>query len=123
PQPSHLTHSQRRVGLYPVRLGADQRMEQRALTIQRREGTGRSVAKRLRRTGRVPGILYGGPAAVPITTDPRDVLRLIHGHEGSTQLLTLTFDGSTESRMALIRDMQFDPVSEALVHVDLQEVG
>lgn len=98
-------------------------MEQRQLTIQRREGTGKSVAKRLRRSGKVPAILYGGAAAVPITVDPRDVLRLIHGHEGSTQLLTLGFDGSSESRMAIIRDMQFDPVSESLVHVDLQEVA
>ena len=98
-------------------------MEQRGLTIERREGTGKSVAKRLRRDGKVPAILYGGSAAVPITVSPRDVLRLIHGHEGSTRLLTLTFDGSRESRMAIIRDMQFDPVSESLLHVDLQEVA
>jgi large subunit ribosomal protein L25 len=98
-------------------------MEHAELIIQRREGTGKAVAKRLRRSGRVPAILYGGPTAVPITVDPRDVLRLIHGHEGSTRLLTLTFDGGGERRMAIIRAIQFDPVSESLVHVDLQEVA
>jgi large subunit ribosomal protein L25 len=48
---------------------------------------------------------------------------LIHGHEGSTRLLKVAFPGSSESKMAIIRDMQFDPVSENLIHVDLQEVA
>ena len=51
------------------------------------------------------------------------MLRLIHGHEGSTRLLKVAFPGSSESKMAIIRDMQFDPVSENLIHVDLQEVA
>jgi large subunit ribosomal protein L25 len=98
-------------------------MEQRELTVQRRQGTGKSVAKRLRRTGQVPAIVYGGASPVPVTVDPKDVLRIIHGHEGSTQLLSLRFAGDGGSKVAIIRDMQFDPVTEALMHVDLQEVA
>jgi large subunit ribosomal protein L25 len=101
-------------------------MEMQELTIQRREGTGKQVAKRLRREGRVPAILYGGARPEPVTVDPRAVLRMLHGHAGSTQLLTLKFDGGGDgqgTRMAIIRDLQFDPVSEALLHVDLQEVS
>jgi large subunit ribosomal protein L25 len=98
-------------------------MDMRELTIQKREGTGKAVAKRLRRAGRIPAILYGRKSPVNITVDPRDVFRLIHGHEGSTQLLKLSFAGSGESRMAIIRDLQFHPVSEDLIHVDLQEVA
>ncbi len=97
-------------------------MQTQALTVKRREGTGKQVAKRLRRNGIVPGILYGGAAPEPVAIDPRAVLRIIHGHEGSTQLLALTFEGDTGSRMAIIRDLQFDPVTERLLHVDLQEV-
>jgi large subunit ribosomal protein L25 len=92
------------------------------LTIKRREGTGKQVAKRLRREGVVPAVLYGGANPVAITVDPKTVLRIIHGHEGSTQLLNLTFEGDDGARMAIIRDLQFDPVSERLLHVDLQEV-
>jgi large subunit ribosomal protein L25 len=92
------------------------------LTIKRREGTGKQVAKRLRREGVVPGVLYGGAKPEPVTVDPKSVLRIIHGHEGSTQLLNLTFEGDAGTRMAIIRDLQFDPVSERLLHVDLQEV-
>src|SRR5439155_371931 len=92
------------------------------LTITRREGTGKQLAKRLRRNGVVPAVLYGGAKPETVAVDPRAVLRIIHGHEGSTQLLTLKFEGDSGSRMAIIRDLQFDPVSESLLHVDLQEV-
>jgi large subunit ribosomal protein L25 len=92
------------------------------LTIKQRGVTGKQVAKRLRRAGAVPAVLYGGARPEPISVDPKAVLRIIHGHEGSTQLLSLTFEDGAGSRMAIIRDLQFDPVSERLLHVDLQEV-
>ena len=98
-------------------------MEIRELTVMPREGVGKSVARRLRRSGKTPGILYGGAAPVNIAVDPREVFRIIHGHEGSTQLLRVTFAGSKDSRMVILRDLQVDPVSEDLVHVDLQEVN
>ena len=99
-------------------------MEMQELTITRRDGTGKQAAKRLRREGRVPGIIYGGQAPEPVTVDPKAVLRIIHGHEGTTQLLTLKSDGNGAGvRMAVIRELQFDPVSEQLLHVDLQEVS
>src|SRR5262252_3081451 len=98
-------------------------MEMRQLTIQKREGTGKGPVGRLRRAGQIPAILYGGAEPVNIAVSPQDIYRLTHGHEGSTQLLRVSFAGSDESRMAIIRDMQYDPVSEGLVHVDLQEVA
>ena len=100
-------------------------MAMQELTIKRREATGKQVAKRLRRAGAVPAVLYGGAKTEPITLDPKAVLRMIHGREGTTQLLALRFDGETSggARMAIIRDLQFDPVSEDLLHVDLQEVA
>ncbi|MGH7323273.1 MAG: 50S ribosomal protein L25 [Candidatus Rokuibacteriota bacterium] len=97
-------------------------MQTQELTIRRREGIGKEVAKRLRRGGVVPAVVYGGAKAEPVTVDPRAVLRIIAGHEGSTQLLALRFEGEAATRMAIIRAMQFDPVSETLLHVDLQEV-
>ncbi len=97
-------------------------MQTQELTVRRREGTGKEVAKRLRRSGVIPAVLYGGAKAEAVTMDPRAVLRIIAGHEGSTQLLALRFEGETGTRMAIIRAMQFDPVSETLLHVDLQEV-
>jgi len=95
------------------------------LTIKRRDGSGKGFAKRLRREGAVPAVLYDGKKAESVTVDPKAVLRMIHGHEGTTQLLTLRFDGDhgNGTRLAIIRDLQFDPVTELLLHVDLQEVA
>ena len=100
-------------------------MQMQELTVTPRDGKGKQAAKRLRREGRIPAILYGGSAPQTISIDPKSVLKMIHGHEGSTQLLSLKFDGGhgAGTRMAIIRDMQFDPVSEDLLHVDLQEVS
>jgi large subunit ribosomal protein L25 len=98
-------------------------MPMQELTIQRREGTGKQIAKRLRRAGVVPAILYGGPKTEPVTVDPKAVLRMLVGHAGTTQLLTLKMDGEGGNRLAIIRAMQFDPVTEDLLHVDLQEVS
>ena len=98
-------------------------MQMQPLTIKARDGRGKEQAKRLRRAGIVPAVLYGGAQPENIAVDPKAVLRIIHGHEGSTQLLTLTTENRSGSRMAIIRDLQFDPVSEALLHVDLQEVS
>ncbi len=98
-------------------------MEMRELTIRKREGTGKGPAKRLRRAGQAPAILYGGAGPVNVAVDPRDIFRIIHGREGSTHLLKVTLEGTAGTKMVIIRDMQLDPVSEDLVHVDLQEVA
>ena len=98
-------------------------MQRQELTIQRREGTGKQAAKRLRRQGVVPGILYGGATTEPVSVDPKAVLKMLAGHAGTTQLLSLKTEGDGSSRLAIIRAMQFDPVSERLLHVDLQEVS
>jgi len=95
------------------------------LTIKRRDGSGKGFAKRLRREGAVPAVLYDGKKAESVTVDPKTVLRMIHGREGTTQLLTLRFDGENGNgtRLAIIRELQFDPVTDLLLHVDLQEVA
>jgi large subunit ribosomal protein L25 len=98
-------------------------MDMQTLTIEKRDGTGKGPARRLRRAGRVPAVLYGTATPLNVAVDPNDVYRLLHGHEGSTRLLEVSFKGETSTRMAIIRDMQFDPVSEDLIHVDLQEVA
>jgi len=98
-------------------------MQMQELTIKRREGTGKQLAKRLRREGAVPAIVYGGAKNETVAVDPKAVLRMLVGHGRTTQLLTIKVDGEPGSRMAIIRAMQFDPLSENLLHVDLQEVS
>ena len=73
-------------------------MQMQELTIKRREGTGKQLAKRLRREGAVPAIVYGGATNETVTVDPKAVLRMLVGHGRTTQLLTLKFDGESGSR-------------------------
>ena len=99
-------------------------MQMQELTVKLRETSGKGAARRTRRAGAVPAVLYGGETPRSLIVDPKAVLRVIHGHEGTTQLLTLRFEGDgADTRMAVLRELQFDPVSERLLHVDLQEVS
>jgi large subunit ribosomal protein L25 len=98
-------------------------MPMQELIIKRREGTGKQLAKRLRREGVVPAIVYGGAKNETVTVDPKAVLKMLVGHGRTTQLLTIKVDGEAGSRMAIIRAMQFHPMTENLLHVDLQEVS
>jgi large subunit ribosomal protein L25 len=98
-------------------------MQMQELTVKRRDATGKGVARRIRRDGGVPAILYGGETPQPLVVDAKAVMKTVAGHGGTTQLLTLRFDGDGGSRMAVLRELQFDPVTEDLLHVDLQEVS
>lgn len=98
-------------------------MELREIEIHRRTDTGKQVAKRLRNRGLIPGVLYGARPAAPIAVSPKAILTATHGHAGGTQLLKLKFADDGETRTAIIRALQIDPVSEGLLHVDLQEVA
>jgi large subunit ribosomal protein L25 len=98
-------------------------MEIRELTVERREARGKAAAKRLRRQGRVPAILYGAVSEpLALSVAPKDVQRVLHAHAGGGVLVNVRVSGETEARTAVVRDLQFDPVRETLVHVDFQAV-
>lgn len=100
-------------------------MEIREMHVERRQGIGKGQAKRLRRSGVVPAILYGARTEpVPLTIAPRELQRVLGAHTGGGVLVSLRFpDEQGETRTAIIRDLQYDPVRETLLHVDLQAVS
>jgi large subunit ribosomal protein L25 len=98
-------------------------MEIRELTVERRDTAGKGAAKRLRRQGRVPAILYGARTEpLPLSVAPKDLQRVLHARAGGSVLVSLRLPGENEGRAAVVRDLQFDPVREVLMHVDLQAV-
>lgn len=98
-------------------------MNIRELSVQRREGIGKGAVRRLRRQGLIPAILYGARTEpLPLSLSPTDVQRTLHARAGGGVLVNLRLPGETEPRTAVVRDLQFDPVRETLLHVDLQAV-
>lgn len=96
-------------------------MEQQTLAVEARTLKGKSAAKKLRATGKVPGVLYGVGAAQDLTLDPRVVTNLLLGEGGTTNIFVLKGNG-LDGRKAMLKDWQVDPLSRRLVHVDLFEV-
>ena len=73
---------------------------------------------KLRRTGKVPGILYGGgKAATPLTFDRRALVKVVHS---GGRVVVLKLDG--KEAQALIKALQYDALGEELLHVDFNEL-
>jgi large subunit ribosomal protein L25 len=89
------------------------------LTVNRREPGGSRAARRLRRTGCVPGVLYGGGAdPVSFQVDARD-LRLALQHRGAVLNLCVDDDNPTP---VVVKELTRHPVSGDAVHIDLLRV-
>jgi large subunit ribosomal protein L25 len=90
-----------------------------SLTVARREPAGSRAARRLRRTGCIPGIVYGvGAEPVPFQVDVR-ALRLALAHSGA--VLNLSVDGQSPAPV-VVKELVRHPVSGEAVHIDLLRV-
>lgn len=97
-------------------------MEAVALNAQSRSELKRSRVKKLRATGVVPGVLYGGsedPKSLSVSAKEFDNLMK---HSASENILVdLTVDGGTH--LAMVQEVQHHPLSGDVLHVDFREVG
>lgn len=97
--------------------------EQFHIDVQTREATGKNNNRRLRAAGKIPAILYGaGHDTVPIVLDSKKVHELFRGGATENTIFLLKRAESDQERHARIREMQVDPVSREIVHVDFQRV-
>src|ERR1051326_9028629 len=88
-----------------------------------RDSFGKNEARRTRRGGLVPGVLYGeGKDATPISVEPRALLRILHSDSGANTLISLKLAGGGDTRV-LVKDFQLDPVSHQLLHADFYRVA
>lgn len=95
-------------------------METVEINIRRREGRGSGKAGRLRRTGVIPGVLYGGGNENAISVE---VDQLVFDHKiasrGSSQIYILQSDDQQlGGQMALVRDLQLEPIKGKPLHID-----
>ncbi len=95
------------------------------LAVTVRENSGKGAARQLRRSGKVPGVLYGQGECLLLTIEPEPLVKILKSQAGSTALITLTVNGakSKPKRTALLRDFQVDPVEGHVLHADLFEIS
>jgi len=89
-----------------------------------RETFGKNEARRTRRQGKVPAVLYGGDRrqATPIAVDPRALLKILHSESGANTLISLKLDGGGDARV-LVKDFQLDPITHHVLHADFYRVA
>ncbi len=94
------------------------------LEAKTRDSFGKNEARRTRRHGLVPGVLYGGDGAkaTPISVDPRALLKILHSEAGANTLISLKLAGSGDARV-LVKEYQLDPVTHQLLHADFYRVA
>jgi large subunit ribosomal protein L25 len=93
-----------------------------SLKGQRREGLGKGGARKARAAGQIPGVLYGhGEDPVPVAVGTRDFQLALHHHEGGNAIVNLALAGGEHT--ALIRDVQYDPINHAILHLDFQRIS
>ena len=88
-----------------------------------REERGKGHARRTRRTGLIPAVLYGGKnEAVTMTVNARQLARILRSETGHNTIFTVQIGGRKDEK-AMVKDWQADPVSGSLLHVDLLRVA
>ncbi|HEX2495210.1 MAG TPA: 50S ribosomal protein L25 [Gaiellaceae bacterium] len=93
------------------------------LEVQQREKRGSADARRLRREGLIPGVLYGrGKSPHSFSVHERELRRALTGPAGLHAILDVVLDGQKTSHASILKDYQQDIISGRLAHVDLQEV-
>ena len=89
-----------------------------------REETGRSATRRLRRAGKLPGIIYGGGKPdLAITMDYNTVSKLLNEELFHTSILQVNVKGSRGKNSVLIKDSQWDPIMDTATHLDFFRVS
>lgn len=97
-------------------------MEQIIVEASPRETRGKNAARRVRATGQVPGVLYGGkggPQAIEVNA--KQVSAILRSAAGHNTILTVKTKDAQHS--AILKDWQVDPVKGTLIHVDLLRVA
>jgi len=96
-------------------------MEKFVLEVEKREKAGKGVARSLRRAGKTPGVLYRAGKAESIQLPSKELTIFINKTAGEMVLVHLNF--GAETRQAIVKDFQIDPVSGQVLHVDFQEIA
>jgi large subunit ribosomal protein L25 len=87
-----------------------------------REDRGKNSARRMRRTGNVPAVLYGGrQEAVTVSVNAKQLGMILRSESGHNTIFKVKLPGGEHT--AIVKDWQVDPVAGSLLHVDLLRIA
>src|SRR4029077_7426266 len=97
-------------------------LETNVLEAQARKPGTKNEARRVRRDGKIPAVVYGaGKDWLPISVDPRVVSRILNSETGHNSIFDLALNG--EKTKAMIVDWQYEPIKGRLLHIDLKRIA
>jgi large subunit ribosomal protein L25 len=91
------------------------------ITAESRDSRGKNEARRLRAKGFMPAVVYGGSTGpLPVAVSPKELTRILNSKTGHNTIFNVNVgDGDTP---VMIVDWQYDPIKNALLHVDLKRI-
>jgi large subunit ribosomal protein L25 len=96
--------------------------ENNVLEAQPRTPGNKNAARRVRRDGKIPAVVYGaGKDSLPVAVDPRHVLRILNSETGHNTIFDLALDH--DKSKAMIVDWQYEPIKGKLLHIDLKRIA
>jgi large subunit ribosomal protein L25 len=92
-----------------------------------RDSFGKNEARRTRRDGKVPAVVYGGstdgtPTATAIAVEPKALLKILHSESGANTLISLKLAGAGDTKV-LVKHFQLDPLTHQVLHADFYRVA
>lgn len=97
-------------------------MSEMTIDVQKRERVGKGGNREARRNGLIPGVVYGGGKdSVPIQLDRKSFVEMMKKSDSENPIFLLKL-GTGQERHAILREIQKDPVSRMVIHLDFQRV-
>ena len=96
-------------------------MQAKVLEAELRTETGKNASRRLRSKGLIPAVIYSHGKAEDIQIDSKEFSKLFKGRISESVLFNLKISNK-EEQMAFVKDIQFDSVTDSVVHLDLYKV-
>lgn len=91
------------------------------IKAEKRENFGKNVSRRMRIKGKIPVILYGPDIVnVPLTLEKKDIFMILKSESGENTVFKVSFD--SETRNAMIKEIQKDPVTDEILHADIIQI-
>jgi large subunit ribosomal protein L25 len=93
------------------------------LSVEKRATRGKNEARRSRAVGRIPAVVYGaGKPTVAVTVDRKSLSDIFREGAGENAIFLLKLEGTDQSRHAMIRELQRDPLTRKTQHIDFVRV-